>query len=44
MADEFLKDLAEFDRIEDQYLSQIFANSEEINRVEALAVERSIKC
>lgn len=42
MADEFLKDLAEFDRIEDQYLSQIFANSEEINRLEAMAVERSI--
>lgn len=43
MADEFLKDLAEFDRIEDQYLSQIFATNEEINRVEALAVERSIE-
>ena len=43
MADELLKDLAEFDRIEDQYLSQIFADDEEINRVEAEAVERSIK-
>lgn len=43
MAEEFLKNLAEFDRIEDQYLSQIFANDEEINRVEAEAVERSIK-
>ena len=43
MADEFLKDLAEFDRIEDQYLSQIFASDEEINRVEAEAVERSIE-
>lgn len=42
MAEEFLKDLAEFDRIEDQYLSQIFADDEEINRVEAEAVERSI--
>lgn len=43
MAEEFLKDLEEFDRIEDQYLSQIFASDEEINRVEAMAVERSIK-
>lgn len=43
MAEEFLKDLAEFDRIEDQYLSQIFASDEEINRVEAEAVERSIE-
>lgn len=45
MAEELLKDLEEFDRIEDQYLylSQIFASDEEINRVEAEAVERSIK-
>lgn len=43
MAEELLKDLEEFDRIEDQYLSQIFANDEEINRVEAEAVERSIE-
>ena len=43
MAEELLKDLAEFDRIEDQYLSQIFASDEEINRVEAEAVERSIE-
>ena len=43
MADELLKDLAEFERIEDQYLSQIFADDEEINHVEALAVERSIE-
>lgn len=43
MANEFLKDLAEFDKIEDQYLSQIFASDEEINRVEEEAVERSIK-
>lgn len=43
MAEEFLKELAEFDKIEDQYLSQIFASDEEINRVEAEAVERSIK-
>lgn len=43
MAEELLKDLAEFDRIKDQYLSQIFATDEEINRVEAMAVERSIQ-
>lgn len=43
MAEELLKDLAEFDRIEDQYLSQIFATDEEINHVEATAVERSIE-
>ena len=42
MAEELLKDLAEFDKIEDQHLSQIFADDEEINRVEAEAVERSI--
>lgn len=43
MADELLKDLAEFDKIEDQHLSQIFASDEEINRVEAEAVEKSIE-
>lgn len=43
MAEELSKDLEEFDRIEDQYLSQIFASDEEINRVEAEAVERSIE-
>ena len=43
MADELLKNLAEFDRIEDQYLSQIFSSDEEINRLEAEAVERSIQ-
>ena len=43
MADELLKDFAEFDKIEYQYLSQIFADDEEIKRTEALAVERSIK-
>lgn len=45
MANEFLKELAKsdvkIDRIEDQYLSQIFANDEEIKRTEALAAERS---
>lgn len=47
MAEELLKDLAksdaEYDEMEDQYLCQIFADDEEINRVEAMAVERSIK-
>lgn len=47
MAEEFLKELAksdaEYDEMEDQYLCQIFADDEEINRVEAEAVERSIK-
>lgn len=43
MAEEFLKDLEEFSRIEDQYLSQVFADDEEINRVEAMAVEKSIE-
>lgn len=47
MVNEFLKDLAksdaEFEKTEDQYLRQIFADDEEINRVEAMAVERSIK-
>lgn len=43
MANEFLKDLAKsdakIDRIEDQYLSQIFADDEEFNHVEAIAIE-----
>lgn len=47
MANEFLKGLAKsdakFDRIEDQYLSQIFASDEEIESVKATAVERSIE-
>lgn len=41
MADELLKDLAEFERTEDQYLSQIFADDEEIESIQALAAERS---
>lgn len=42
MADELLKDFAEFDnKIEDQYLSQIFASDEEIESIQALAAERS---
>ena len=47
MANEFLKDLAKsdakIDRIEDQHLSQIFADDEEFNHVDAIAVERSIE-
>lgn len=47
MAEELLKELAksdaEYDETEDQYLCQIFADDEEINRVEAIAVERSIE-
>lgn len=41
MANELLKNLAEFERIEDQYLSQIFADDEEIESIQALAAERS---
>lgn len=41
MADKLLKNLAEFKRIEDQYLSQIFASDEEIESIQALAAERS---
>ena len=41
MAEELLKELAEFERIEDQYLSQIFASDEEIESIQALAAERS---
>lgn len=43
MAEELLKDLAEFDKIEDQYLCQIFADDEEIKSIESIAVERSIE-
>lgn len=41
MADKLLKNLAELERIEDQYLSQIFASDEEIESIQALAAERS---
>lgn len=41
MADKLLKNLAEFERTEDQYLSQIFASDEEIESIQALAAERS---
>lgn len=45
MVNDFLKDLAksdaEFNKMEDQYLCQIFADDEEIKRTEALAAERS---
>lgn len=43
MAQELLKSFEEFDEIEDQYLSQIFANDEETERIQALAAERSTK-
>lgn len=43
MAQELLKSFEELDRIEGQYLSQIFADDEEFNHVEAIAVERSIE-
>lgn len=42
MADELLKNLAEYDEMEDQYLCQIFADDEEINRVEAMAIKSHI--
>lgn len=42
MADELLKELAKSDaEMEDQYLSQIFADDEEIESIQALAAERS---
>lgn len=41
MAQELLKSFKEFDRIKDQYLSQIFASDEEIENIQALAAERS---
>lgn len=43
MAQELLKSFEEFDEIEDRYLSQIFANDEETERIQALAAERSAK-
>ena len=43
MAQELLKSYEEFDRLEEEYLSQIFANDEETERVQALAAERSAK-
>lgn len=46
MVNEFLKDLAksdaEFEKTEDQYLCQIFADDEEIKSIESIAVEKSI--
>lgn len=41
MAQELLKSFKELDRIEGQYLSQIFADDEEIENIQALAAERS---
>lgn len=43
MVQELFKNFEEFDRIEEQYLSQIFADDEEIKRTEVLAAERSAK-
>jgi len=43
MGQELLKSFEEFDEIEDQYLSQIFASNEEIESIQALAAERSAK-
>lgn len=47
MVNEFLKDLAksdaEFEKTEDQYLCQIFADDEEIKSIESIAVEKSIE-
>lgn len=44
MVNEFLKDLAksdaEFEKTEDQYLCQIFADDEEIKSIESIAVEK----
>lgn len=41
MTQELLKSFEELDRIEGQYLSQIFADDEEIENIQALAAERS---
>lgn len=41
MAQELLKSFEKLDRIEGQYLSQIFADDEEIENIQALAAERS---
>lgn len=41
MAQELLKSFEELDRIEGQYLSQVFADDEEIENIQALAAERS---
>lgn len=41
MVQELLNEMKEFEKIEDQYLSQIFASDEEIESIQALAAERS---
>lgn len=41
MVQELLNEMKEFEKIEDQCLSQIFANDEETERIQALAAERS---
>lgn len=43
MVQELLNEMKEFEKIEDQHLSQIFANDEETERIQALAAERSAK-
>lgn len=43
MVQELLNEMKEFEKIENQYLSQIFANDEETERIQALAAERSAK-
>lgn len=43
MVQELLKSFEELDRIEDQYLSQIFASNEKIENIQALAAERSVE-
>lgn len=44
MAQELLKSFEELDRIEGQYLSQIFADDEEIENIQALAVKEALRC
>lgn len=41
MVQELLNEMKEFEKIENQYLSQIFASNEEIESIQALAAERS---
>lgn len=44
MAQELLKSFEELNRIEDQYLSQIFADDEEIERVQAWQLKEALRC
>lgn len=43
MVQELLKSFEELDRLEEQYLSQIFADDGEIESIQALAAERNAK-